>query len=777
MPLCDRIYLYPQYCWSGDISFIETSIVNQTQFTPLSEALCKCVNELNLSHIRATFALIVKRLRTEFPNMELPSEKILKNSLKSLVQNKKLFYDIHNDCFTASSHSYQYDNSLEELESLSLRRHQLFTGEEAFQRLHGKPTNPYGSEGSSHSKKSWPTKLDVDDYHRKRNSLASTDRSSTYTQHNINSYLDNKSDSLTKSALRRSSSLRLESNKMNITSNDVRNSAFKRSRSFKIQRKKHDIFEPQESSASTSESTSESYKSKSDSNRKQSVLSKFLRLGTSGGNVTKPKAFASKSANFSAQFPEMNGAIVAYNSDTTRMKSTATQTVKCGPEDYATVIIKQASRHALAKNGSHSQKHAKDNDCRNTRCHCFDRELTNGKHCVSTSRASKSLNKCKYGNKLELSSTPSTAIAPISPISTPIDECLLCNCNCNPEIQKIDSNRQDLTNNNNYWSKTNHQFLKQYNGLNGFDYKKTKPTNDGLSSNCDQRTTTSPHYMRSSFREQKAVDIVPEENLKGYPIHPTPKYTASAHTTTRLNNSMNLNERPKEDNKSQLFNTCLDSQNDCQNKFTQNFPSNQNQYNDNMYNNSNYCVDNSVNVRLEIGSTATTKIEDQTSDQTRSDTNRVTQSHRNTTKIVSSTNIHSRLATDEIQMDAKHPILTSATTVTTTMTLPNVYTNNNHNNIINDNDITFDNKILDWIQTPNDAANGIKSMKLSNHDKSHAKSNLLNKQNNLLSEIKINSIPHLSPIRQKVAKAKAEFFNSAGPQSPVPVTNLLTIDK
>ncbi|CAG2178681.1 unnamed protein product, partial [Oppiella nova] len=569
---------------------------------------------------------------------------------------------------------------------------------------------------------------------------------------------------------------------MNQIPNETRNTSFERSRSFKMHRKKHDIFEPsstlESTSTSTSESTSaESYKSKSDSNRKQSVLSKFLRLGTSGGNVSKAKPLASKSANFSAQFPEMNGAIVAYN-DTTHTKSTATQTVKCGPEDYATVIIKQASRHALAKSGSQtqsqsqSQKHNnKDNDCRNIRCHCMDRELTNGtngKH----SRVNKSLQKCKYANKLETQSptTPIASITAMSPmnaitgISTPIDECLLCNCN--PETHKIDSNRQDLTNNN-YWSKANQQFLRQFNGSNGFDYKKTIKPNDGLSSNCDHRTTTSPLYMRSSsFREHKAADEVPEDRSKSYPMHPTPKFTASPHTTTtRFNNSMNLIERPKDnrDNKSQLLNTRLDSHNDCQNKFTQNFPSNPRQCNDNnIYNHNNYCVDNSLNVRLEIGSTATTNIEngDHTGDD-HTDDHTVTQTtHANATKIVNSinTNIHSTVATDD-QMDPKHPILSSATTVTTTMTLPNIYSTNDNNN-----DITFDTNILDWIHTPDDAAARLKDMKLCNEDNRRS-NHLMNKQNNVLSDIKINSVPHLSPIRQRVAKAKAEFFNSVGPKT------------
>ena len=257
----------------GDISAIDTSVVNQTQFTPLSEALCKCINELNIRHINANFETIVKRLQIEFPNMELPSEKILKNSLKTLVQNKKLFYDSHKDCFTAPTYHYNPHNSLEELESLSLRDQHLSTGEEAFTRLHGKTTQ-YGSDDeideSSASKKSWAVQTDSDCL-KKRDSLASTGNSSTFT-HKTNNCSDNSKQMPTNSSLRRSSSLRLESNRRN-NSIDSRHSTFKRSRSFKINRKKDEIFEPQESSASTSESPSDNCnKCKVDSNRSKSFF-------------------------------------------------------------------------------------------------------------------------------------------------------------------------------------------------------------------------------------------------------------------------------------------------------------------------------------------------------------------------------------------------------------------------------------------------------------------------------------------------------------------------
>ncbi len=230
----------------------------------MAEALCKCVNELNVRRIRATFDFIVKRLQIEFPNMELPSEKILRNSLKTLVQERKLYYNKEKDCFIATPYSYQLDNSLEDLENLSVRNQHLMTSEEAFTRLHGK-TAHYGSEESSTSKRSWGVQVDMSDMSDNRNksdSLTSNGNTSTVT-HKTHNYLDNNSQTQTNSSLRRSSSLRIETNKIN-HSNENKTSTFKRSKSFKLSRGKHEVFNQHESNSE------ESCKCKIESNRSKS---------------------------------------------------------------------------------------------------------------------------------------------------------------------------------------------------------------------------------------------------------------------------------------------------------------------------------------------------------------------------------------------------------------------------------------------------------------------------------------------------------------------------
>ena len=473
-------------------------------------------------------------------------------------------------------------------------------------------------------------------------------------------------------------------------------------------------------------------------------------------------------------------------------KSTGTQTVKCGPEECTTVIFKQASRHALAKNASHRSSNC-DSEQKNSRCRCSTREITNGKQ----SKHNKSANKQKNGCRPEASTPPvhHMQAVPISavPITVPISECLICNAQT-----KAFPNRHDLTNNN-YWSKANQHFFRQLNGSQRFDYidKHTDPFDQAFDRRAAGLLYIGNGSLGTYAKEQKANEA-PKDRVKSnhnshqnyqnhqnhhnFDGHQTTKNVLSA-LPTRLNNSC-LTERAK-DHKTPTINGSLDSKKEKTNKITHNFSSIvQNHQNDSNFNNGLY-VDSSFNVKIEIGSS--TKLDDTSDEKCQNTEERIPINeptklgfNENNTKI--STNIHSSnsISKNEEQMDSsKHPILTSATTVTTSMSLPNGYNGYNSNNYNNTNGY---NKRSDWVQLSPDVTNGIKSLKICNED--NEKSNLSSKQNNLLSDIKINSIPHLSPIRQKVAKAKAEFFNSTGahPQSPMSpmnsplVTNLL-IDK
>lgn len=81
------------FCFTGNTSALEVATISQSHFTPLAEALYKCIDELNQLQLEATFDSIVKRLLVEFPSMELPNEDILKASLNTMLTETRLLFD------------------------------------------------------------------------------------------------------------------------------------------------------------------------------------------------------------------------------------------------------------------------------------------------------------------------------------------------------------------------------------------------------------------------------------------------------------------------------------------------------------------------------------------------------------------------------------------------------------------------------------------------------------------------------------------------------------
>ena len=86
---------------AGQTSIPEVTTISQAHFTPLAEALHRCVDELNSMQQEATFEAIGRQLNFEFPSVELPSEDILNNSLNSLVAENKLSFDHQRQVYTA----------------------------------------------------------------------------------------------------------------------------------------------------------------------------------------------------------------------------------------------------------------------------------------------------------------------------------------------------------------------------------------------------------------------------------------------------------------------------------------------------------------------------------------------------------------------------------------------------------------------------------------------------------------------------------------------------
>lgn len=78
----------------------EVTTVTQSHFTPLAEALYRCVEELVRMQQEANLPAIVHQLNVDFPCMELPSEEILNSSLSGLVSETKLNFDDQRQVYT-----------------------------------------------------------------------------------------------------------------------------------------------------------------------------------------------------------------------------------------------------------------------------------------------------------------------------------------------------------------------------------------------------------------------------------------------------------------------------------------------------------------------------------------------------------------------------------------------------------------------------------------------------------------------------------------------------
>ncbi|GIX78154.1 storkhead-box protein 1 [Caerostris darwini] len=116
---------------AGDVGVLEMSPVSQTQFAPLSEALCKVVADLGCEGVAATAPAIRDKLGRNFPEMQVPPEDILYKSLGGLIQERKL-YHTGNGYLVVSPDTYRQRAAPPLCE-----RQMLMTNEEAIVKLHG----------------------------------------------------------------------------------------------------------------------------------------------------------------------------------------------------------------------------------------------------------------------------------------------------------------------------------------------------------------------------------------------------------------------------------------------------------------------------------------------------------------------------------------------------------------------------------------------------------------------------------------------------------------
>ncbi|GBL85435.1 Storkhead-box protein 1 [Araneus ventricosus] len=116
----------------GDIGMVEMVPVSQTQFAPLSEALCKVVADLNGDGVQASTSTIRVKLEENFPEMQVPAEDILYKTLGGLIKERKV-YHTGNGYFVVSPETYR-----QRAVSPLCERQMLMTNEEAIVKLHGR---------------------------------------------------------------------------------------------------------------------------------------------------------------------------------------------------------------------------------------------------------------------------------------------------------------------------------------------------------------------------------------------------------------------------------------------------------------------------------------------------------------------------------------------------------------------------------------------------------------------------------------------------------------
>ncbi|CAH1793868.1 unnamed protein product [Owenia fusiformis] len=77
----------------GEITGLEMTPVQQTQYIPLPDALCLIVTALNDAHILATLEVIRERLQRAYKGINSPSEQVVYDTLSTLISEKKLYHN------------------------------------------------------------------------------------------------------------------------------------------------------------------------------------------------------------------------------------------------------------------------------------------------------------------------------------------------------------------------------------------------------------------------------------------------------------------------------------------------------------------------------------------------------------------------------------------------------------------------------------------------------------------------------------------------------------
>ena len=87
------LWFYVTYfLFSGELRPLEVTVAQQTQFTPLPEALCVIVAELNRRSIPATVDSVLKELSQLYRDVQAPPERMVYEVLDVLISERKLLH-------------------------------------------------------------------------------------------------------------------------------------------------------------------------------------------------------------------------------------------------------------------------------------------------------------------------------------------------------------------------------------------------------------------------------------------------------------------------------------------------------------------------------------------------------------------------------------------------------------------------------------------------------------------------------------------------------------
>ncbi|RWS14747.1 Storkhead-box protein 1-like protein [Dinothrombium tinctorium] len=662
----------------GDMASLEIVSVNQTHFTPLSEALCSSIHSLNVQGIAAFPHVICDSLRQNYPHLMVPSLEVIKKALKSLQKERKLRY-ISSRGYVVVPPPENYTNlrAIADSDEPKNRVPILMSNEEAIRKLHGAPTE------EEITFRSFGVQVDMSKL------LSSPSSSGVTAQYALDVCTCNGDtlDSNDGTSLKRSSSLRMHGEKAR---SEEKGFSFMRSRSLKLNRDKRH-------KSSSVESTV-----KSGDHKKTSMFTKLITRFSSHSSGSRKTLSASdleskKSEKESrgTQTLERQKSISASSfekknekSETlkslARQKSFSNSTTYCMPCACCNSFPDSRKFHPLNVYSDYCV-------CESSRYLCYPTLDPNCEHCIASFASNACCNEYltsdRYFEK-GVKMRPPIARPPLSPSGTIRPKTPL----------KLNNNKT-----------VNNEKMKpiamQTNALH-------KESNAAPTS--EQTPTTTKDIV--NYDEKKSREIV--SNNENTAVHLIEK--------SRLESVKNLDIDEKYDeNRSDVK-----SDNNC-----------------------NLLSGNSVNVKIEIDSNTTS------SPLTKKDTDAIFTLHPGR-QLASKEDTYTDpkpFKRDSPSTPKKLATVTS-TTVTATMTVPNVtVSDSNHNFTVNTVTRTKTMKREDNL-VENFKPCSKQSIVINDFTNKHnfAK-DLFHRDVNRVSNDRVSP---LSSIREKVAKAKAEFFKA-----------------